>query len=305
MFIGNEESRIKILVAIIGAAAIIVAAIITVWPHIMDHYTSQQNEGYVVLSSLKIKDEGPGLSLVDVIIRNKDSIDSVIYTAEFVVLEVEPVPLRAHPYYLPSTYQYHAIMTPDDKNVSVDLSQVVPAEGVDRFQIILTLGIEKPLNCPWGSASIGWIMDPKTGTKLTHLNTKMILRFTYDENQVIESPPFNFIVRAPGYGFKATKVGGFALEDKISLLADKDINVVQSAVMMLGTIGGPEALQALLDLKARDLTYLQEYYVHEIYEKVEDRYFWNLPPPEERFAEFMRTLDMIIEYLTSSSVSLV
>ena len=36
----NEKPRIKILIAIIGAAAIIVAAIITVWPYIMDHELS-------------------------------------------------------------------------------------------------------------------------------------------------------------------------------------------------------------------------------------------------------------------------
>lgn len=260
----------------------------------------QQGEGSLVLSSLKIQDKGPGLSLVDVIIRNTGPADSVIHKAEFVVLKVEPVPLGGHPYYLPSTHQYNAIMTPTDKGVALDLTQVVPAKGADRFQIILALGTERAEKTPWGSASIGWIIDPKTDTKLTHLNTKMVLCLRYDENKTLESSPFEFAVYAPGFGFKADKIAGFKLEDKISLLSDKDINVVESLVESLGSIGGSEALQALRALRSRELGYLQEYYAREVYGKVENPTFWDLPPPEIRFASFMETLDKVIKHLETS-----
>lgn len=269
-------------------------------PTATDFATSTATEGSLALSSLKTQDTGPGLSLVDVIVRNTSSSDSVIHKAYFVVLEVETVPLGGHPYHLPSTHQYNAIMTPTDNIVALDLSQVVPAGGVDRFQIILALGTERAEETPWGNASIGWIIDPKTDTMLTQLDTKIVLRLIYDENKTLESSPFEFAVHAPGHGFKADKIAGFTLEEKINLLSDKDINVVESLIESLGSIGGSEALKALRALRSRDLDYLQEYYASEIYGKVKDPYYWNLPPPEERFATFMNTMDLVIEYLETS-----
>jgi len=228
--------------------------------------TSQPGKGSLKLSSLKAQDKGPDISLVDVIVRNTGSSESVIHTAEFDVIEARPKALGAHPMYFASTYQYNVLMTPSDKCVTVDVSQVVPAKRVDRFQIILGLGIEeKDYRGPIG---IGWIIDPDTDTKLVYLDTKMKLRLVYDENKILESPPFAFRVYAPGAGFKADKIAGLKLEDKIRLLSDKDINVVQSVVEVLGSIGGPAVLQALRDLQASNLGYLRDKYFRERLDEV-------------------------------------
>lgn len=126
---------------------------------------------------------------------------------------------------------------------------------------------------------------------------KMRLRLIYNEEQKVDSDVFSMTVRTRAFGFKAKKIAGISLEEKIKLLSDPDINVVESTVRLLGSIGGPEVSSALLALQRKDLTYLREYYAHSIYSATKDPHYSRLPAPDERLEVFRDVLAYTIRNL--------
>jgi hypothetical protein len=81
------------------------------------------------------------------------------------------------------------------------------------------------------------------------------------------------------------------------LLEEKDINVVESLVAALATIGGDKPLAALRDLASRDRSYLQKHYEQEIFQRVANPRYWDLPSPDRRRTQFEQTLARAIERL--------
>ena len=237
------------------------------------------------------KDAGPGLSMIDIVVQNRTSVEALVSKVDLIIESARPVypDQGVAPYMLPVSYQYNALVHPDSRSVSVDATQAIKGQSLDRFQVVYALGDEEKDEGPWGSARIR--------TSATRLDTRSRLRLTYDDGRVVVSEAFNFSILAPRYGFKAFRVAGLSLEAKIAMLDDRDVSVVESVVENLATLGDTRALAALQKLKTRDLTQLQEYYEREIYSKYDARY-WALPNPKERIDMFRRRLDAGIGRLT-------
>lgn len=116
-------------------------------------------------------------------LRNRGSADAVIHKAELIIYKAEPVPLGMHPRYLPSTHQYDVTVLPSQSRVPIEMSQVIPTRSADRFQITFVLGRDKAQTSPWGQASIKWLTDDRTRTKITHIKTEAALRLEFDEGR--------------------------------------------------------------------------------------------------------------------------
>ena len=207
----------------------------------------------------------------------------MIHRAELAVLEMRTGPPE-HLDGLPSTMQYNALLTPSDHSVEVAVAQSVLPGRADRFQIALALGQELRMDGPWGEFVI-----KRVGESLI-AHAKMRLRLVYNEEQKVDSDAFGVTVRTPAMGFKARKIAGVTLEEKMNLLSDPDINVVESTVRLLGSIGGPEVSTALMTLQKKDLTYLRDYYAHSIYSATRDPHYYRLPAPNERLEVFKDVL---------------
>lgn len=292
----------------VGALAAFVLVYLFNPRQLLDHeqVTNESSlDSAVVISSLRVKDRGPGLGLLDIMLQNKGGVDAIVHGGKLIVQDVKPVALGAHPRYFPSTHQYNVIIPASVGQFPIELSQVVPARSVDRFQVIFALGHEKVKQSPWGSAGIEWIQG-SDNTKLTCMKAKCALHLLLDEDKTIQTEPFDFTIRAPGFGFKAKKIAGATLEEKLQMLGEQDVNVLESVVLNLATIGGDRVHDALRELNGKDLTYLKSYYEQEIYNKVEApggrtgelaAMYWDLPKPEQRLDSFKVVLQRTLQNL--------
>jgi hypothetical protein len=248
------------------------------------------------LSSFKVE-----RNIIDLIFRNVNDTSSIIHSAEFVVKKVKATPDPLHYKLFPSTQQYNVLVSPWDKEFSVNLSQEVPPQSADRFQIILALGRIKKSDehkeGPWGYSLIFPPQFPHSNKKVAYADMTMILRLRYDEDQIIETSEFSTTLHPIGYGYKARKIAGFTLEEKIELLSDDDVNVVQSVIEVLTAIGDPKTLEVLRAFSKSNHKNLERYYEREIYGKTSNPGYYDLPDPEQRMTIFRRELKKAIEYL--------
>ncbi len=182
----------------------------------------------------------------------------MIHRAEFDVIEAKPEFM--HPCdYLEVTCQYNVLFNPADKNICVDVSQIVPAKGVDRFQIIFGLDNQpKWTNSYRQPENYGISYSDRqpenyrfSSRGKDRIFTRLKLRLVYNEDKILESAPFYTEIWKPDLQKKATKIAGLRLDDKINLLYDKDIDVVRSIIDTLVTIGTKEVLQALREKAKR------------------------------------------------------
>lgn len=256
---------------------------------------SRPGDKQLALSSFRVDER-----VIDMTFRNESSSSSIIHAADFSITEVHAVPDQADYFRLPSSYQYNALVSPWDKEFSVSLSQEVPSGSADRFQIILALGrAAQPEHRegPWGYSLIFPPQFPGTDKSVVYARMKMVLRVRYDEGQTIEIAEFETTLNPIGYGYRAKKIAGFTLDEKIELLSDEDVNVVQSVIGILGAIGDPRALDGLRTLRKADDGYLRRYYEREIYAKTDNPRYWDLPNSEKRMASFRDALERTIQYL--------
>ena len=251
------------------------------------------------VATLRVQDDGPALSLLDVTVINRGPVDVIVHRVVLRILEARTITLGAHPRYLPSTHQYNANIGIDDESTSIETSQLVPARGVDRFQLTYVLGADDASDSPWGSAGVAWITGAD-GTKVTQIRTRAQLELNYNEDQTYLSDPFSFSIHSPGFGFKARQIAGTDLESKLTTLASVDVNVVESLVAQLATIGGPEVLSALQELQATDHAYLADHYA-EVFRRTENPRYWDLPPVSERMSRFRTTLADAITHVKETT----
>ena len=254
----------------------------------------------LTVSTLRVIDDVPGFSLLDIVVRNRGDVDAVIHQAVLRILDSTVVAPGGNAYQLPSTYQYNALVALGSTRVPVEMTQVVPAGQVDRFQFTFLLGQEDTTESPWGPARIRAFND-ENGTAVTHIETSAQLLLEYNENQAYQSEPFSFTIRSPGSAYRARQIAGIDLNAKIEALASTDVNVVESLVEELAAIGDAEALALLEELQAKDHAYLSEYYESEIITRTDDPDYWALPSPSDRMAQFERTLDRAIALLNRSA----
>lgn len=278
-----------------ATGAIAVFALAYVYP---PYWYADLRQKPITVISLKTIDSGPGISLIDVIVRNSGEVTSVIHKAELFVLNREIERMRGFPYLLPVTYQYNVAISHKDETVSLDMAQAVSPRDADRFQI--AVGLAEEYKAATGETIVEFPDHPPHDVPgipnrymsvppVLRMRSKMRLRLYYDEANYVESLPFDFVVNGIS-GVKAA-ITGLTLQDRLRLLTNPDIDIVESTIGVLSKIGEPPVLRALLDLRGRDLSHLRAYYEANIHEKRRT----GIETPERRLAQFNAELDKAIQ----------
>ncbi len=242
--------------------------------------------------------------ILDFTFRNKNSLSSVLTKLDILVDEIQLTPETMNYRLLPVTCQYNVLLSLENSSYSVALSQEVPSAGSDRFQVVLALGRTQQsehLEGPWGYSLIFPPFMPGTETRGQTLVARAVikcrLQFTYDDARVFEAPGMSLQLTPIGFGYKAKKTAGFSVEEKLALLSDEDVNVVESVVRLLAQIGEPAALPELKRLLVSDLGYLRTYYDSQIFAKTPNPGYYDLPNSNDRMAAFERTLKSAVQRL--------
>lgn len=236
-----------------------------------------------------------GSSIVDVLVRNMGEADAVIHRAHFIVDKIECRPGDGVPHAFPCTCQYDAVLDCASASVDIDVAQAVPGKKSDRFQFAFVLGEERQdPGSPWGDAYIAYLSDNEK-RRIVKARATVTLRLHYNDGATVMSGPLDLQLVTPAFGFRARKQAGVKLSDKLRLLDDEDINVVESVVRSLRDVRDATVTEALHDLEQRNLAYLQVYYEQKIHRQCDDPSIWYLPDPQARFAEFRKTLRRTIE----------
>jgi hypothetical protein len=243
--------------------------------------------------------------VLDISVRNPNSASSLISSARLEIDELSLEPEPRHFRLLPVTAQYHALINLDESAYDFQIKQEIGAKELDRFQIVLAFGrLAEPefREGPWGYSLIFSPVMPGTESdKVRSASIKARLQLCYDYDRVLNPPPLAFDLYPIGYGYRARKVTGFKFEEKIALLTDEDVNVVESVAVLLARIGDSAALPGLERLNQTDLSYLRDYYSTQIYKKCPDPSYYDLPNPEERLQRFKRRLEDVIQYLKAEN----
>jgi hypothetical protein len=184
--------------------------------------------------------------VTDVTFRNKNAFSSLLHRLELLVHNVTPHPETMHFMRLEATYEYHLLLNLDDKIYRLELSQEIPAGGLDRFRIIL--GLARPNS----SIIFPPFMPGKEGsTCVRDAEFTSTLIFYYDNEQMITMPHQFFSLYAFGFGHGAERMPEISYRRNLEMLKHKDLGLASSAVGVLARAADPVALPALRELASR------------------------------------------------------
>ncbi len=138
--------------------------------------------------------------------------------------------------------------------------------------------------------------DPLTGGYLDLVEAKVRLALFYNAEQVLVSDPFTLHLFSDVNGYQAERLAGFRIEDRLALLDDPSLPVVESVVLSLRAIGGAEALAALKKLRQKNLVYLKKNFSKTCGEDCPES-------PDEVYESFLRVLDKSIEEIEVRSLA--
>lgn len=218
----------------------------------------------VVISAIKTRDNSEGIPhLLDIFVRNTGSSEAVIHQAELIILEliaIEYWPEGAWGGGIHPTFQYNALMTHNDKKVTIDMAQSVPANKSDRFLIAVILGDDKYsglIERPW--ADFFQIKDEQNRF-IKSITAKMFLRLIYNENRIVESQHFNFNISSSWspYSTKAKIIADPRFKDKFKHLYSEDLSTVESILVLLTELADDSVLVALKNFRNNRLIRLKE-----------------------------------------------
>ena len=108
----------------------------------------------------------------------------------------------------------------------------------------------------------------------------------FDQDEEVTSAPCSLVVGVVRHGYGCKQPLGRTPADRLELLKEDHIGVVESAVDAIVAIGDPEGLEALRALRHRiryqDANRLRKYYARHVYTPEARREHPGLPPPNER-----------------------
>jgi hypothetical protein len=184
--------------------------------------------------------------IVDLKFRNPSLDVAYITAVEFELVNRKVTEFGMDFYAGPTSWQYDLLLEPRSKeaNFRVPVSQIVPANGTDRFQIVV-------------GQSSGY-------GDIEHVDYKARVKVRYNKDESVETGVISFRVYSPPHFLPLNDPIGMKEQERIEALSSKNPLRVREAAKILGATKEEKALTELRKVFAQDSNTYIEYYTDNI-----------------------------------------